>query len=47
MLGKVLELLQANGGRFEINQPLSADDTVLVADSEDKSCRLVSEFSRA
>ena len=46
VLGKWLELLSANGGRFEINQPLFADDTALVADSEDKLCRLVSEFAR-
>ena len=45
VLGKGLELLSANGGRFEINQLLFADDTALVADSEEK-CRLVSEFSR-
>ena len=32
VLGKGLELLSANGGRFEINQLLFADDTVLVAD---------------
>ena len=35
VLGKGLELLSANGGRFEINQLLFADDTALVADSED------------
>ena len=46
VLGKRLELLNANGGRFEINQLLFADDTALVDDSEDKLCRLVSEFSR-
>ena len=46
VLGKGLELLCANGGRFEINQLLLADDTALVADSEDKLCRLVSEFGR-
>ena len=34
----------ANGGRFEINKLLFADDTALVADSEEKLCRLVSEF---
>ena len=34
MLGKGLELLSANGTRFEINQLLFADDTALVADSE-------------
>ena len=41
-----LELLSANGGRFEINQPLFADDTALLAESEKKLCRLVSEFGR-
>ena len=46
VLGKGLELLSANGGRFEINHLLFADDTALVADSEDKLCRLVSEFGR-
>ena len=42
VLGKRLELLSVNSGRFEINQLLFADDTALVADSE-KLCRLVSE----
>ena len=46
MLGKGLELLSANGGRFEINQLLFADDTALVAASEEKLGRLVSEFDR-
>ena len=32
VLGKGLELLSSNGGRFEINQMLFADDTSLVAD---------------
>ena len=32
VLGKGLELLIANIGRFEINQLLFADDTALVAD---------------
>ena len=32
VVGKGLELLSANGGRFEINQLLFADDTALVAD---------------
>ena len=41
-----LKLLRANGGRFEINQLLFADDTSIVADSEEKLCRLVSEFGR-
>ena len=47
MLGKGFELLRANGGRFEINQLLFADDTALVADLEEKLCILVSEFGRA
>ena len=34
VLGKGLELLSANCGRFEINQPLFADDTALVVDSD-------------
>ena len=29
VLGKGLELLSSNGGRFEINQLLFADDTAL------------------
>ena len=41
-----MELLSANGGRFEINQLLFANDTALVADSEEKLCRLLSEFGR-
>ena len=45
-LGKGLELLSSNGGQFEIQQLLFADDTALVADSEEKLCRLVSEFGR-
>ena len=45
-LGKGLELLSANGGRFEINQLLFSDHRALVADSEVKLCRLVSEFGR-
>ena len=47
VLGKGLELSSVNGGRFEINQLLFADDTALVADSEVKLCRLVSEFGSA
>ena len=46
VLGKGVELLRANGGRFEINLLIFADDTALVADSEDMLCRLVSEFGR-
>ena len=33
---KGLKLLSVNGGRFEINQLLFADDTALLADSEEK-----------
>ena len=40
VLGKGLELLRANGGRFEINQFLFADDTAPVANSDEKLCRL-------
>ena len=46
VLGEGLELLSTNGGRFMINQLLFSDDTALVADSEEKLCRLVSEFGR-
>ena len=46
VLEKALELLSANGGGFEINQLLFADDTALVADSWEKLCRLLSEFGR-
>ena len=45
-IGKVLELLSVNGGRFDLNHLLFADDTALVAGSEEKLCRLVSEFGR-
>ena len=43
VLGKWLELLSANGGRFVINHQLLANDIALVADPE-KLCRPVSEF---
>ena len=46
MLGKGPELLSVNGGIFEINLLLFADDTALEADSEEKLCRLKSEFGR-
>ena len=42
-LGKGLEQLSANGGRFEIKKAVI---TTLVADSKEKLCRLVSEFGR-
>ena len=43
VLGKGLELLSANGGRFEIDHLVIPDDTALVADSEEKLCRLHGE----
>ena len=46
VLGKGLELLRANGGWFEINHLSLVDDTALVADSQEKLCRLLSEFGR-
>ena len=39
-----LKLLRANGGRFKISQHLFAYYSALVADSEEKLCRMVSEF---
>ena len=36
VLGKGLELLSANGSRFEMNLLLFADDAELVADSVEK-----------
>ena len=45
VLKKRLELLSANGGRFEMNQLLFADDTALMAGSNEKLW-LVSEFGR-
>ena len=44
VLGKGLKLLSVNSGWFEINQLLFADDTALVADSEEELFRLVSGF---
>ena len=41
VLGKGLELLSENCGKFEINQLLFADDTAQVAESEEKLCNLV------
>ena len=45
-LGDGLALLSMNGGRFEINRLLFENYAALVADSEEKLCRLVREFSR-
>ena len=46
LLGKRLERLHVNDGRFEITQLLFADETALVADSEKKLCRQMSGFGR-
>ena len=46
VLGKGLELLNANGRRFEINLMLFLDDTALVADSEEQLCILGSGVGR-
>ena len=43
VLLKGLELLSVDGGRFEINHQLIADDTALVANSEDSR---VSRFGK-
>ena len=45
VFGEGLKLLIVNGGRFEINHMLFADDAALMADSEDKLCTLESEFA--
>ena len=42
VLGEWVELLHANGGRFQIKQLLFADDTSLLADSEEKVLLLLS-----
>ena len=44
VLGKYLELPSVNGGRFEIDKQLFADDTAQAADSEEKLRRLVREW---
>ena len=44
VLGKRLELLSGNGGRFERNQLLFADDTSVAA--HEKFCKLVSEYGK-
>ena len=46
VLGRGLKLIDRNENDWEMNQLLFADDTVVVADSEEKLCRLVSEFGR-
>ena len=46
VFGKGLKLLDGNENEWEMNQLLFADDTVVVADSEEKLRRLVLEFGR-
>ena len=46
VLGRGLKLIDRNENEWEMNQLLFADDTVVVADSEEKLCQLVSEFGR-
>ena len=45
MVEKGLKLQSVNCGRFKINQLLFAVDTALVAHSEERLCRLMSEFA--
>ena len=42
VFGRDLKLMVRMDGRFEINQLLFADDTALVADSEEKLCGVIS-----
>ena len=44
--GRGLKLVDREGNDWEMNQLLFADDTVVMADSEEKLCQLVSEFGR-
>ena len=46
VLGRGVELIDANDNAWQMNQLLFADDTVVVADSEEKLCQLVNEFGR-
>ena len=46
VLWKGLELPSVNGAWFEINHLLFSDDTAVVANSEEKLGRVVSEFGR-
>ena len=47
VLAKGLELLSANGSRFEINRLFFADDTAPVADSDEKLLFCLGLFGRA
>ena len=46
VLGRGLKLVDGNDNKWELNQLLFADDTVVVADSERKLCHLVTKFGR-
>ena len=46
VMGRGLKLIDANANEWELNQLLFADDTVVVADSEEKLNQLVTEFGR-
>ena len=46
VLGRGLGLVDERDYMWELNQLLFADDTVFVADSEEKLCQLVAEFGR-
>ena len=46
VFGKGQKLLSVNLGRFEICQPVYADNTALVTDSKEKLCKLVNKFGR-
>lgn len=46
VLGRGLELVGENGQVYEVNLMLFADDTVIVADSKEKLCRLIDEFGK-
>ena len=47
VLGRGLGLVDERDYMWELNQLLFADDSVFVADSEEKLCQLVEEFGRA
>ena len=46
VLGRGLKLVDGKDNEREVNQLLSVDDTVVVADSKRKLCQLVTEFGR-
>ena len=46
VLGRGVKMIGRDDNEWELNQLLFADDTVVVADSEEKLCQLVAEFGR-